>query len=190
MPASRPSSPPRNPTTRDLESFYAQYHTRVRRAVAVSVHTTDDTVIDDAVAFGWLQLVRRTDVTLDDRGAAWLITVAIREGWRLTRTPREVPSGPFRGASDGVDLEVPEPATLDGDPEALTLNHDAHDQRAADFQKLKPVERRELYLHALGFSYEQIAEATGSSYSAVNRRISAGRAKLARLARIRADRQG
>lgn len=54
--------------------------------------------------------------------------------------------------------------------------------RVRALRALKPRERRELYLHALGYSYREIAARTASTYIAVNRRISEGRAHLRRLA--------
>jgi hypothetical protein len=42
-------------------------------------------------------------------------------------------------------------------------------------------ERRELLLSAGGYTYEEIATATTSTYTAVNRRITEGRARLRRV---------
>jgi DNA-directed RNA polymerase specialized sigma24 family protein len=50
---------------------------------------------------------------------------------------------------------------------------------------LKPRERRDPYLHALGYRYNEIAESTGSSYTAINRRLTEGRARLRALERTR-----
>jgi DNA-directed RNA polymerase specialized sigma24 family protein len=62
-------------------------------------------------------------------------------------------------------LELNEPAALTHDPLERAI-------------ALKPRERRDLLLLAGGHSYQQIAELTGSSYTAVNRRINEGRAHL------------
>jgi hypothetical protein len=46
--------------------------------------------------------------------------------------------------------------------------------------------RRDLYLQALGYRYHENAKATGSTYTAVNRRLAEGRTQLRRLDRTRA----
>jgi DNA-directed RNA polymerase specialized sigma24 family protein len=51
-----------------------------------------------------------------------------------------------------------------------------HRERVARFARLKPRERRDLILSAGGFKYPEIAGLTGSTYTAVNRRITEGRA--------------
>ena len=48
--------------------------------------------------------------------------------------------------------------------------------------KLKPSERRALSLLALGYSYREICEQTGWSYTKVNRCLAEGRAALRELA--------
>jgi DNA-directed RNA polymerase specialized sigma24 family protein len=45
---------------------------------------------------------------------------------------------------------------------------------------LKPSEREALYLKGLGYSYREIMQLTGASYTAVNRRLAEGRAALRR----------
>jgi hypothetical protein len=45
---------------------------------------------------------------------------------------------------------------------------------------LKPSERQALYLKGLGYTYREIMRLTGSTYTAVNRRITEGRAALRR----------
>ena len=173
------------PTDRErkLAKFYAANNTSLQRVVARNVHATTVT-IEDAVASAWATLLARPDIRLDNNGLRWLTTVAIREGWRLASTARELPAGPFAPAG----AVEPEPGTLaepEGDaanPTDLAVNRDEHTRRVAALGELKPRERRELYLHALGYSYHEIADLTDSTYTAVNRRITEGRAKLRRLA--------
>lgn len=81
------------PTTaraQEIAAFYARYASRLQRIVSAKVNAPAQT-IEDACQSAWATLLRREDVTLDERGAAWLATVAIREGWRLTRRG-EVPA--------------------------------------------------------------------------------------------------
>jgi DNA-directed RNA polymerase specialized sigma24 family protein len=166
----------------EIAAFYARYASRLQRIVASKVNAPTQTV-EDACQNAWATLLRRDDVTLDHRGAGWLATVAIHEAWRLARCA-EVPAGATPpGLSEGRELlgfAVPEPAA---DEQALA--HVEHTERVADLRTLKPRERRELYLQALGYRYSEIAKATGSSYTAINRRLSEGRARLRALERTR-----
>ena len=54
-------------------------------------------------------------------------------------------------------------------------------QQVAAFRQLKSREREALYLKGLGYSYREIARLTDSTYTAVNRRITEGRAALRRI---------
>lgn len=169
-----------------IAAFYAQHADRVRRKVAARVKGTAEQIIEDGCQHAWAMLLRRDDITLDERGAAWLATVAIREGWRLASTAREVPMGAFRDHSY-EDLEMGEPPSPDPGCDEQAIERTEHDRRVADLATLKARERRDLYLLALGYSYSEIAELTDSTYTAVNRRLNEGRAQLRRLARERRD---
>jgi DNA-directed RNA polymerase specialized sigma24 family protein len=50
--------------------------------------------------------------------------------------------------------------------------------RSDAIRALKPKEREALYLFGLGYSYDEIAQLTQATYTAVNRRITEGRAAL------------
>jgi RNA polymerase sigma factor (sigma-70 family) len=171
---------PTSARSEQIAAFYARHADRIRRTVAAVVHASVET-IDDACQTAWAILLRRDDVSLDDRGVNWLITVAIRQAWQLASSSRETPVGTFQGVPGDND-DVPEPAdrlATDTDEQALSRIQAA--ECAIDLQSLKPRERRELYLKALGYSYREIAQMTGSTYTAVNRRLVEGRARLRTL---------
>jgi DNA-directed RNA polymerase specialized sigma24 family protein len=179
MPDRRPAPEP--PRAAQVSEFYRERADRIRAAVGASVRTHDRSVIDDACQYAWLQLLRRDDVPLDEGGVAWLATVAIREGWRLARLSRAIPFGDLRGRGD-IEQHLPsEPVTEVGDPEARALARAAHRDRVARFDRLSPLERRDLLLFAAGFSYDEIAQLTGSTWASVNRRLASGRTKLRRF---------
>src|SRR5215207_7863563 len=52
------------------------------------------------------------------------------------------------------------------------LDHIEHHDRLQAMQALKPREREALYRKGLGYSYTEIMQLTGASYTAVNRRLS------------------
>jgi DNA-directed RNA polymerase specialized sigma24 family protein len=160
-----------------IAAFYAEHHRRVARGVAAHAGAVDDAVLDDACAFAWSVLVRRDDVNFDRRGVKWLIVVGARKAWELARLARrETPVGGFLSAVE--PNEMVEPAGLASEPVDRLIALEEHADRLARFQRPKPRERREMFLHAAGFRYAEIAELTGSTYTAVNRRISEGRRRL------------
>ena len=99
-----------------------------------------------------------------------------RRGGSWTAAPKSWPacSSPTPTTRD----ELAEPATLDGDPVANTINHETQHERVQTCAALKPRERRDLFLHAAGYSYTEIADLTDSTYTAVNRRLTEGRRLL------------
>jgi RNA polymerase sigma factor (sigma-70 family) len=166
-----------------IAAFCARHADRLRHIVAANVHAPEQT-IEDACQNAWAILLRRHDVDLDDRGFRWLATVAIREAWRLASRARELPVGAYLPGDPEPGI-VPEPPADTSDPADQAIARDQHAQRVNDLARLKPREREALYLKALGHSYQEIAALTNATYTAVNRRINEGRARLRKLARER-----
>jgi DNA-directed RNA polymerase specialized sigma24 family protein len=125
-------------------------------------------------------LLGRPDITLDPRGLCWLTTVATNEALRLLRRSRgETPVGSFHGDLRGHDHDVREPGDSDAPgADERALARIEHAERVEAFRQLKPREREALYLKALRYSYNDIARLTDSTYTAVNRGITEGRAVL------------
>jgi DNA-directed RNA polymerase specialized sigma24 family protein len=171
-----------------IATFYAQHAARLRRIVAGAVRTNTDT-IEDACQTAWTILIRRDDVTLDDRGAAWLTKVAIHEAFRLAGGERtEAPAGgflPLTRASESGELPEPERPGLDVENQVAARIQLA--ERREDLRQLKPQDRLALYLKGMAYSYAEIMTMTDATYTAVNRRITEGRAELRRRARERAQ---
>jgi hypothetical protein len=142
---------PSTARAQEIAAFYVRYASRLQRIVSAKVNAPAQT-IEDACQNAWAMLLRREDVTLDERGAAWLATVAIREGWRLTRCG-EVPATAMRpGMPESPGLAADEPAA---DEQALARIE--HAERVADLRTPKESERRALCLTALGYSYNEIS---------------------------------
>jgi DNA-directed RNA polymerase specialized sigma24 family protein len=169
----------------ELAAFYAKHANRLHRIVAARAHRLGDAVIDDACQFAWTTISGRPDVTLDARGLNWLATVAIRQAWDDgTRLQRERPAGGFQPTlpNEGVaNRELPQPPADELDVLEQVANRIEHETRVQQPHTLLPRERRDLYLHACGFKYQEIAHMTRSTYTAVNRRITEARARLRRL---------
>jgi DNA-directed RNA polymerase specialized sigma24 family protein len=171
-------------------AFFAANATRVHDTVSRSARASEP-VIEDACQVAWTILVRRPDVTLDERGLNWLAIVAIREAWRLASIANEIPAGSFQADTPGEDDELPEPAHPDDrSAEQRALDRIEHRERFDAIKTLKPSEREALYLKGLGYSYKEIqAIMGGASYTAVDRRIKEGRAALRQGGRTPRDRE-
>jgi DNA-directed RNA polymerase specialized sigma24 family protein len=166
------------PADRDeqITRFYLFNANRLRRAIAHKTCGLNDAIIDDACAFAWEKLLGRPDVHLDRHEAYWwLYKVALRQACALGRAQRrELPAGGLNGA----DEDSLEPIGLDGD--VCDLVADRVDRATVHevLGRLHWRERRELLLYAHGFSYQEIAQVTGASYTAVNRWIVRGKNAL------------
>jgi hypothetical protein len=105
--------------------------------------------------------------------------VAINEAFALLRRTRgETPVGTLQAETHGHNnSEAREPAdtnVLSIDERAL--EHIAHTQRIEAFLLLKPREPEALYLNGTRLLLHRDHAATGATYTAVNRRLSEGRA--------------
>jgi RNA polymerase sigma factor (sigma-70 family) len=116
-----------------------------------------------------LEILMRHAARLDpERAAGWLHTVVKHEALAINRSRRRM-----LGASE-VDLDALE-ARTSASPEERVLAADRVARSAEALHGLKPQEVRALWLKALGHSYEQICEATGWTYTKVNRCLAEGR---------------
>jgi DNA-directed RNA polymerase specialized sigma24 family protein len=169
--------------TAAIEVFYRDHRATLEKKVANRVSGASRALIEDACQSAWMALLRRLDIDLDQRGLAWLAIVATREAWRAT-SATEIPTGAYALAGDRGFIAEPgaHPGpTLD----ERAADRERHQQRVGDLAQLKPAERQTLGLKALGYSYAEIGQLTGASYTAVNRRLAEGRAALRRFARDR-----
>jgi DNA-directed RNA polymerase specialized sigma24 family protein len=106
-----------------LAAFYARHAERLQRTVRAKVRSACAQTIEDACQTAWATLVRRDDITLDERGARWLATVAIHEGWRLTTGSGAVPMGAMRaGAAEEGELPEPPATAPPADAQALAAS--------------------------------------------------------------------
>ncbi len=162
-----------------VETFYRTHRATLEKKVANRVSGASRALIEDACQTAWAVLLRRPDIGLDQRGLAWMAVVATREGWRAANAT-EIPTGAYALPSDrGVIAEPgphPGPTLTD-----QIIDRERHQSRVTALAQLKPAERQALALRALGYSYAEIGEHTGASYTAVNRRLTEGRARLRRL---------
>jgi DNA-directed RNA polymerase specialized sigma24 family protein len=117
-------------------------------------------------ALRWMQLVSKR--------CAWVIG---RRGHRQRERSFGLPGEdrPDASPADDFELFLADPGR---GPAELAEDADTARERRRRFAQLKPDERRALLLFALGYSYGEIAERCGWTYTKVNRCINEGRATL------------
>jgi RNA polymerase sigma factor (sigma-70 family) len=135
---------------------------------------------EDAYQRGVEIMLTKAPTTAEEELVPWLRTVVKHEAWALRRQRQ-------RAAPVADDGRVPEPQS-EGEP---THDHAERIDRlhigAEALRQLKPQEVRALVLRAEGYSYKQIQDLTGWTYTKVNRCLTEGRkAFLERVAGIEA----
>lgn len=148
----------------DEAELFERHAERLLRVVrrAIGGH-----VAEDACSFAWLQLLR----TQPERDSIfpWLCTVAINEARRLLK-------GQSRQAEfdeEAVEVDY-SPARGSADLQLTVEVHEALEQLA----ELSPQKVRIFFLHIAGLSYDEICEATGYSWTQVNRHMVRTRSRL------------
>jgi RNA polymerase sigma factor (sigma-70 family) len=155
---------------------YARLVRRVQRGDGVP-----EAVAEDCASFAFLQLCR-TQPRRSGQTPAWLRTVARYEAYAWHRHRRRFPSldeGPQRTQSeDGESVPASERVRAHVDVELPVEAREALRSLAA----LGERRRAALTLQVAGYSYREIQQLLGVTYTWVNRHITEGRAQLRRQA--------
>lgn len=128
----------------------------------------DRHLAEEAATFAWLVMLRRQPERSNGLGG-WLYVTGLHEGWRLRR----------RGQRQDL-FEMPEIPAVAGngrDPLEVVRERD----QLQLLEQLPDRQRLTLTLFAAGYSYSEIAAATGHTYTWVNRQMTKGRAALRQL---------
>ena len=153
----------------EVGGLYRRLAPRLERIVRLDVRA-GDAVIEDACQFAWSRLVHHADRVRADTVLAWLARVAVHEALRLLRRERRELS--LEGESESLQAHAlwsPRPP-----PEVLY----EHRERLAVLAGLPERERRMVWLHALGLSYEEIATYSGCTVRTVERQLLRGKQRL------------
>jgi RNA polymerase sigma factor (sigma-70 family) len=154
----------------DEEDLFNSFNRALVRIVQRHTNTSRD-VVDDACAFAWQQFLQHQP-DRDRNWRAWLVKTAEREAWRLDGIDRN-------HASLSIDdLDWVAPAEWDvPDRDRAAIRMRLRDALEA-FSRL-PERRREIKaLQITGFSYEEIAEMRGLTYTRVNHILAEANATL------------
>jgi RNA polymerase sigma factor (sigma-70 family) len=160
----------RRPTRAEIEPAAVALLQRHGAAIMATARRFAATPEDaeDAYQRGVEILLTKAPTTAEDELIPWLRTVVKHEAWALARQRN-------RAAPVADDGEVPEQPSEGG------LTHDQAERLdrlrvgAEAMRQLKPQEVRALVLKAEGYSYKQIQDITGWTYTKVNRCLTEGR---------------
>ncbi len=140
--------------------------------------TADDA--EDAYQRALEILITKAPTTAEDELVPWLKTVVKHEAFSMRRQRER--AAPV--TDDGELRDPPEPA---GTPHERSERYERLRQGAEALGRLKPQEVRALLLKAEGYSYREISDITGWTYTKVNRCLTEGRRAFAqRLTSIEA----
>lgn len=150
-----------------LERFGSQMLATARRYSA-SIHDAEDAYQRASE----ILLTHEPSGTEDDL-CRWLRTTVKHEALAIRRHYDRYPPA---GAPERLPVASPNPA----DTESVVERYERLRHGAQALARLKPQERRCLLLRAQGFSYREISEQTGFSYTKVNRSLTEGGRSLRR----------
>jgi RNA polymerase sigma factor (sigma-70 family) len=161
----------RPPLIGDEAELFREFHPKFVRIVQKRTGGVRE-IVDDACAFAWQKFVQ-LQPSRDRNWRAWLVTTAEREAWRLHAAERNHLS---------LSIEQPEgrePASWDmPDERDQSAIRERLREALQAFSEL-PERRRDIKgLQVTGFSYDEIAEMRGLSYTRVNRLLTEANAAL------------
>ncbi len=135
---------------------------------------------EDALQRAYLLFLERYDGRW--KPLPWLYTTVKREAWAIRRRAcrsRELSLDAPAREADRQALNETIPS--DGcPPEERVCSQELFEERRRALAALKPDQRQALWLFGTGYSYAEICQLTGWTYTKVNRSIAEGRAELRR----------
>jgi RNA polymerase sigma factor (sigma-70 family) len=174
----RRSRPPRGEIDEAALALLARHGPQILATARRYAATPEDA--EDAYQRGLEILLTKAPTTRDEELVPWLKTVVKHEAFSLRRQrERHSPV-----TDDGELGDRPTPPAITHD---AAVRYERLRQGAEALHQLKPQEIRALLLKAQGYSYREICEITGWTYTKVNRCLTEGRrAFLRRVAGIEA----
>ncbi len=137
---------------------------------------------EEALQDAFAVFIDRFDPAGEAPPLAWLTVTLKRRCWAIYRRQRQIGQ---------LSVKLGAPAESVSRPNLIAVASERPDEVAEDGEEfagmrsrlaaLKPQERQALGLLALGYSYGEICELTGWTYTKVNRCLAEGRAALRKL---------
>lgn len=164
--------------TRTLAAhLYSAHHRRLLAIGKRNSPTTEDA--EEALHDTFILFIDHFDPNAGAPPLAWLTLTLKRRCWATYRRQqllhRQQPLPTTDTTTSDASNELLDPSRLPDELAVVAANvSEARDK----IHRLKPDERRALSLLAIGYSYREICDLTGWTYTKVNRCISEGRASL------------
>lgn len=157
----------------DFGELYASWSGRLERIVGLDVRAPRP-LIEDACQFAWGRLWRHRDRVRRESALSWLATTAIHEAFKLLR-------GQARSLSleDAIESSGESVVPVHGPAMEELLEHRT---RLDIVRSLPERQQRLLWLHGLGFNYDEIAARTGLTRRTVERQLLRGKRNLRSIA--------
>jgi RNA polymerase sigma factor (sigma-70 family) len=157
----------------DVATLYRALARRVEAAVRADVRA-DDEVIEEACQFAWMRLVHHRDRVSRDTALSWLVKTAVHEAYKLVRRQGRTVSleAAAEERDDGLRAQVP--CAAGTTPDVLAERRD----QLARIGVLPERQQRLVWLQALGYRYNEIAEREGASVRAVERHLLRAKSRL------------
>jgi RNA polymerase sigma factor (sigma-70 family) len=153
--------------------IYAAHRARLLAIARRNCVNADDA--EEALHDAFILFIEHFDTSDEASPLAWLTLTLKRRCWALYkrrgRLTRLGPTVASRAAAGSL-------SAAPSSPEEATELADELARWERRLSELKPDERRALLLFALGYSYREICELSGWTYTKVNRCLVEGRAKL------------
>ncbi|HLI59099.1 MAG TPA: sigma-70 family RNA polymerase sigma factor [Solirubrobacteraceae bacterium] len=160
-----PADPECVGTLQEVAELYAAQAVRVRNLVRLRL-CAPEALVEDACQIAWMRLVRNRERVRRRSAAHWLVQVAANEALRqIGAGERDLP----------LERLTTPPASA---PDLLEELADSHERLGA-LRRLPERQRRLVWLQGLGFSYAEMASATGDSRRTVERQLARARKRLA-----------
>jgi len=153
----------------DLEELYASLSPRLESIVRMDVRAPR-AVIEDACQLAWGQLARHRDRVEHDSALSWLAKTAIHEALWLLRRQRRWDSleGTIERYGEGALREF-----APGADEVFELR-----ARLDEMGSLTRRQQQMMWLHGLGYNYEEIADAMACTLRTVERQLLRAKRKM------------
>ena len=140
-------------------------------------HAPNHADAEEAVTEAFASFIRAYDPDSEAPPLAWLTTAAKRNCWAAYRAQHLDRSAGQETATDSEGRGFSAESIPSGDTSPEQLLERVQETRAR-LAELKPAERRTLSLIAAGYSYAEVGEITGFSYTKINRCAAEGRERL------------
>lgn len=170
---------------RDRAAILADLLSRERGALIAQArshsHRPEDA--DDALSEAAVQFLRHYEGPPGRDALRWMMFVTKRCAWQIAKGVKRLERRTATARDESFDDPLESVAAAGPDPADSAERNEEFGQIAAYFRELKTDERTALVLLGLGYSYREIADSQGWTYTKVNRCVFEGRARLRELLR-------